>query len=110
MWIGALVGAFIGIVSLLAGLWQWFGETTVTAGVGELRIHSKCLGLSRARTVRLNEIRGFAIEPAMQRGTEVWYYVFVQLRGGGRTNAGSGMDKTEAEWFVAEIRKDLGIA
>jgi hypothetical protein len=22
--------------------------------------------------------------------------------------AGTGMDKTEAEWFVAELRKDLG--
>jgi hypothetical protein len=112
--VGALVGAVFaggfGLLALLASVWLWFAETTVTAATGELRIHSSCLGISRNRAVHTGEIRGFEIKPGMQKGAQVWYDVWLQVAAGGDANAGTGMDKTEAEWFVAELRKDLGIS
>ena len=90
-------------------IWLWFAETTVTAATGELRIHSSCLGISHNRVVHAEEIRGFDIQPGMQKGAEVWYDVWLKLAAGKKANAGTGMEKTEAEWFVAELRKDLGL-
>jgi hypothetical protein len=46
----------------------------------------------------------------MQKGAEVWYGLSLQLAGGNNASIRTGMDKTEAEWFVAELRKDLGLA
>ena len=110
--LGALIGAFlaaaIGIVTVLAAVWLWFAETTVTAGRSGLRIQSSCLGISRTRVVQADEIRGFEIKPGMQRGAEVWYDLWLQVAAGKEANAGTGMDKTEAEWLVGELRKDLG--
>jgi hypothetical protein len=108
--LGALLATLIGLIALAGGIWLWFGETTVTASSGELRIHASCLGLSRTRMVSGGDIRGFDIRLAMQKGADVWYDVWLQLGGGKSVNAGTGMDKTEAEWFVAELRSDLGIA
>jgi hypothetical protein len=102
------VGAF-GLILLLVSVWLWFAETTVTAATGELRIHTTCLGMSHTRTLHAEEIRGFDIKPGMQKGNEVWYDVWLRVPSGRDTNAGTGMDKTEAEWFVAELRKDLGV-
>lgn len=92
------------LIAPAAGIWLWFGETTVTASSGELRIHGSCLGLSRTRTVKAGDIRGFEIKLAMR------YDVCLQLSGGKSVNAGTGMDNTEAEWFVAELRRGLGVA
>jgi len=109
--LGALIGVFlaatIGIVTLLAAAWLWFAETTVTAAANELRIQSSCLGISRRRVVHADEILGFEIKPGMQRGAEVWYDLWLQVATGKDANAGTSMDKTEAEWLVAELRKDL---
>jgi hypothetical protein len=107
--IGVLFAAAIGMVTSLAAVWLWFAETTVTAATGELRIQSSCLGISRTRIVHAEDIRGFEIKPGMQRGAQVWYDLWLQVSGGNNANAGTGMDKTEAEWFVAELRKDLGV-
>jgi hypothetical protein len=111
--LGALIGVFFfgafGILMLVMAAWLWFAETTVTAATGELRIHSSCLGISRTRIVHAEEIRGFEIKPGVQKGAEVWYDLWLQVAGGKDANSGTGMDKTEAEWFVAELRKDLGV-
>jgi hypothetical protein len=106
--LGMLLTAVVGIVTSLMALWLWFAVTTVTATTGQLRIQSSCLGISRTRIVHAEEIRGFEIKPGIQRGAEVWYDLWLQVASGDKANAGTGMDKTEAEWFVAELRKDLG--
>ena len=46
----------------------------------------------------------------MQRGDEVWYDLKLRLANGRSVTAGSGLDKREAEWFLAEIKKDLGVS
>jgi hypothetical protein len=108
--IGVLFAAAIGMMMSFMAVWLWFAETTVTAATGELRIHRSCLGISHARIVHAEDIRGFEIKPGMQKGSEVWYDLWLQVAAGNDANAGTGMDKTEAEWFVAELRKDLGPA
>jgi len=105
----ALAFGFFGLIALWAGVWQWFAETRVTARSRELCIHTSCLGFSRTRVVRAEEIRGFQIKSGMQKGEDVWYDVRLELGAGKTETAGSGMDKTEAEWFVAELRGNLGI-
>ena len=106
---GVLLAGGIGLALLLAGVWLWFGEITVVTLPHGLRIRSSCLGLARTRMIRADEIRGFDIQPAMQKGAEVWYQVELQIVGGGTAICGSGMEKSEAEWLVGEIRKDLKI-
>jgi hypothetical protein len=108
--VGAVFASLIGLLLLIAGVWLLFAETMVTTLSGELRIHSSCLGISHTRILHAAEIRGFDIKPGMQRGTAIWYDVWMRDVAGKSTNAGTGMDKTEAEWFVAEIRKDLGLS
>lgn len=106
---GTLLSAMIGFLGLAVAVWLWFRETTVLAATGELRMHGSCLGVSHTRVVHADQIRGVEIEPGMQKGARVWYDVWVRDAAGTRSNAGTGMDKTEAEWFVAEIRRDLGL-
>jgi hypothetical protein len=108
--IAMLFAGVIGLLTTLMSAWLWFAETTVTAATGELRIHSSCLGISHNRIVHAEDIRGFEIKPGMQKGADVWYDLWLQVAGGKNANAGTGMDKTEAEWFAAELRKDLGLA
>jgi hypothetical protein len=105
---GVLFTAAFGIVMSLMALWLWFAVTTITAATGQLRIQSSCLGISRTCIVHAEDIRGFEIKPGIQRGAEVWYDLWLQVASGDNTNAGTGMDKIEAEWLVAELRKDLG--
>ena len=45
----------------------------------------------------------------MQSGNDVWYDLKVRLVNGRSFTAGSAMLKPEAEWFRAELKKDLGI-
>jgi hypothetical protein len=45
----------------------------------------------------------------MQRGDEVWYDLRARLKNGRRRTICGGMEKSEAEWFLAEIKKDMGI-
>jgi hypothetical protein len=107
---GTLLMSMVGIGLLLASVWLWFGEVTVTASRRELRIQSSCLGLSRTKSLSPEQIRGFEIRPSFQKGAEVWYEVVLQLPGDRSLTCRTGVDKAEAEWFVAEVRKDLGIA
>lgn len=110
MLIGALMRGVLGLLLLGMAVWLWTAETTVTAATHELTIHATCLGIAHTQVIHGEEIRGFEIKPGMQKGGEVWYDVWLQTSNGKSANAGTGMSKTEAEWFVAELRNDLGIA
>jgi hypothetical protein len=105
-----LLAGSIGALLLFGSFWLWFGEITMIAARGELRITNSCLGLSRTRSVPAGEIRGFEIRPGVQQGSQVWYEVEIQLGGNRTVGCHTGIDKTEAEWFIAELRKDLGLA
>lgn len=104
---GVLIGGVIGLVLLVTAIWLWFANTTVTVAAREIRIHSNCLGIAHTQLVHGEDIRGFEINPGMQKGNEVWYDVQLQTVNGKSANAGTGMTKTEAEWFAAELRSDL---
>jgi hypothetical protein len=97
----------LGLAILLWAVRLWFGEVTVIASAGEMRIRSSFLGISRTRRLRADEIRGFEIRPGIQKGSEVWYEVVIRLAGDRTATCPTGIDKSEAEWFVAEIRKEL---
>lgn len=45
----------------------------------------------------------------MKSAENVWSDLRVHLSNGGMVTAGTGMEKAEAQWFVSELKKDLGI-
>ena len=99
----------VGLGLLAFAVWLWFGTITIDAVNRSLRIRSHCLGFSRTRSVNAAEIQKFELYPGMQSGDHVWYDLRIHLHNGAKITAASGMDKSEAEWFVGELKKDLGI-
>lgn len=99
----------VGMGLLAFAAWLWFGTTTIGVVSRSLRIRSRCLGFSRSRTVNAAEIQKFELYPGMQSGDRVWYDLRIHLRTGARITAASAMEKSEAEWFADELKKDLGI-
>jgi len=110
--VGAIPLALSGLVGvgLLAfAVWLWFGTTTIDAVNRSLRIRSRCLGFSRTRSVNSVEIQKCELYPSMQSGDRVWYDLRIHLHNGAKITAASGMEKSEAEWFLGELKKDLGV-
>jgi len=104
-----LVCGAVGLGLLLLALSLWFGQTDINVVSRSLRIRSSCLGFSHSRSVNAAEIKKFEIYPAMQQGDQVWYDLRLRLSNGGMVTAGSGLEKSEAEWFQGELKKDLGL-
>lgn len=103
-----LCGA-VGLGLLLLALSLWFGQTDISVVNRSLRIRSSCLGLSRSRNVNAAEIKKFELYPAMQQGDHAWYDLRLQLSNGRKVTAGTGLEKSEAEWLQSELKKDLGL-
>ena len=82
---------------------------TIDAVNRSLRIRSRCLGFSRTRSVNSVEIQKCELYPSMQSGDRVWYDLRIHLHNGAKITAASGMEKSEAEWFLGELKKDLGV-
>jgi len=104
-----LIGGAIGLPVLAFGIWMGFEQTTVGVLNRSLRIHSSCLGFSRSRIVDAATIRRFELYAGMRSGEKIWYDLKIHLDNGGTVTAGSAMEKAEAEWFLAELKKDLGM-
>jgi hypothetical protein len=105
-----VVAGGLGLLAIGASLWLWFGVTDVLAEGDALHIRYSWLGLERSRVVPKDRIRGFAINPSLQNGKDqVWYDVFVQLADGSQANAGTGLEKADAERFIAAIAHELGV-
>ncbi len=104
-----LLGGLIGLGLLAFGIWMGFGRTTVGVRNRSLRIHSSCLGFSRTRVVEAAAILRMELYAGMRSADRIWYDLKIHIDGGGTVTAGSAMDKGEAEWFVSELKKDLGI-
>ena len=104
-----LLGGLIGFALLAFATWLGFGQTTVSVRNRSLRIHSSCLAFSRTRLVDASAIRGMELYPGMRSADRIWYDLKIHLDGGRTVPAGSAMDKGEAEWFLAELKKDLGL-
>jgi len=104
-----LIGGAAGALLLAFAIWMGFGQTTVGVLNRSLHIRSSCLGFSRSRIVEADNIERFELYSAMRSGDKIWYDLKIHLDNGKTVNAGSAMDKNEAEWFVAELKKDLGI-
>ena len=104
-----LIGGAIGLPVLALGIWMGFGQTTVGVLNRSLRIHSRCLGFSRSQVVDASKIERFELYSGMRSSDKIWYDLKIHLDNGRTVNAGSAMDKNEADWFVAELKKDLGI-
>ena len=104
-----LIGGAIGLPVLAIGIWMGLGRTTVGVLNGTLRIHSSCLGFSRSQVVDASKIERFELYSGMRSGDRIWYDLKIHLDNGRTVNAGSAMEKNEAEWFVAELKKDLGL-
>jgi len=103
------ISGLVGVGLLAFAVWLWFGTTTVDAVNRSLRIRSRCLGFSTTRSVSAAEIEKFELYPGMQSGDHVWYDLRIHLHNGAKITAANSMEKSEAEWFVAELKKDLGI-
>jgi len=104
-----LICGAVGLVLLLVAFSLWLGETDIKVVNRSLRIRSSCLGFSRSRSVNAAEIENFELYPAMQQGDQVWYDLRLHLSNGRTVTAGSGLEKSEAEWFQGELKKDLGM-
>jgi hypothetical protein len=104
-----VISGGVGVGLLAFATWLWFGTTTIDAVNRSLRIRSRCVGFSRTRSVNAAEIQKFELYPGMKSGDRVWYDLRIHLHNGTKITAASGMDKSEAQWFVGELKKDLGI-
>jgi hypothetical protein len=104
-----VISGGVGVGLLAFAMWLWFGSTTIDAVNRSLRIRSRCLGFSRTRSVSAAEIQKFELYPGMQSGDHVWYDLRIHLHNGAKITAASALDKSEAEWFVGELKRDLGI-
>lgn len=104
-----LIGGLIGFGLLAFGIWMWLGQTTVGVINRSLRIRSSCLGFSRTRVVEAAAIRQMELYPGMRSADRIWYDLRIHLDNGNTVTAGSAMEKAEAEWYVGELKKDLGI-
>ena len=104
-----LVSGGIGLGLILIAIGLWFGQTDICVLNCSLRIRSSCLGFSRSSNINAAEIQKFELYPAMQSGDHVWYDLRLHLSNGGNVTAASGLEKSEAEWFLGELKKDLGI-
>lgn len=104
-----LISGGVGLLLILLSLSLWFGQTDINVVNRSLRIRTSFLGFSRSRSVNAAEINKFELYPAMQQGDHVWYDLRLHLSNGGQVTAGSGLEKSEAEWFQDELKKDLGV-
>ena len=104
-----LIGGSIGLFLLAFGIRMGFGRTTVGVSNPSLHIRSSCLGFSRSQVVEASNIQRFELYPGMSSADKIWYDLKIHLVDGGTVNAGSAMEKNEAEWFVAELKKDLAL-
>ncbi|OLE86710.1 MAG: hypothetical protein AUG08_13930 [Acidobacteria bacterium 13_1_20CM_2_55_15] len=99
-----------GILLLAFAVWLWLGTTTIEVLNRELHIRSTCLGLSRSRVIPASTIQDFQLASNLQAGDQVWYDLKLKLADGRSITATSGLEKKEAEWFRAELKKDLGVS
>ena len=99
----------IGLLLLLFSFWLWLGTTTIEVLNRELHIRSGCLGISRSRVIPASTIREFQLDPSVQAGQDILYDLKLKLASGRSAVAAGGMEKREAEWLRAELKKDLGI-
>lgn len=99
----------VGLLLLMFSLWLWVGATTVEVLNRELHIRSTCLGLSRSRVIPASSIQNFRLDPSLQAGQQVWYDLKLTLANGRSVTAGAGLEKKEAEWLRAELKKALVI-
>ena len=104
-----LISGSIGLFLLAFAMRMGFGQTTVGVLNRSLHIRSSCLGFSRSQVVAASNIERFELYSGMRSADKMWYDLKIHLDNGRVVNAGSAMEKTEAEWFVAELKKDLGI-
>jgi hypothetical protein len=95
---------------LAYAVWLWLGTITIEVLNRELHIRSTCLGLSRSRVIPACTIQDFQLVSTLQSGDQVWYDLKLKLADGRSITAASGLEKKEAEWFCAQLKKDLGLA
>ncbi|MSV36174.1 MAG: hypothetical protein EXQ47_11355 [Bryobacterales bacterium] len=86
----------------------WFGTIKVEVINRELHIRSGHLGITRSRVIAASAIQDFVLKSNLQQGDHIWYDLQLKLISGRPVTVGSGLDKQEAEWFRAELKKDLG--
>jgi len=103
------VSGGVGLLLLAFAFWLWFGSSTIEIVRRELHVRSGCFGLSHSRVALAADIRDLELYSGMQQGNDVWYDLKVRLKNGRSFTAGSAMLKPEAEWFRAELKKDLGL-
>jgi hypothetical protein len=104
-----LVMGPLGLLLLSIAFGMWFGATTVEVIRGELHIRTSYLMFSRSRVLRKEDIGSFELHCGIQRGDEVWYDLRARLKTGRKRHIAGGMEKAEAEWFRAEIARDMRI-
>ena len=95
----------IGTLLLAFAVWLWLGTTTIEVLNSALHIRSTCLGLSRSSVIPASTIQDFQLASTLQSGDEVWYDLKLKLADGRSVTAASGLEKKEAEWFRAELKK-----
>jgi hypothetical protein len=104
-----LLGLGVGVLLLALSLWLWLATMTLRTSNGELEVESAFVGFARKKLVPASEIEKFALYPAIRAANQVWYDLRVYLRNGRKITAGSGLEKREAEWLAAELKRNLGL-
>jgi hypothetical protein len=103
------VAGGVGFFLLAFAVWLLLGTTTVEVLNRELHIRSACLGISRSSVILPSAIQDFQLDPSLQVGEQVWYDLKLKFADGRSRTAGAGLEKNEAEWLPAELKKALGL-
>ena len=93
----------IGLLAFWAALWLMFGKLSTETSANGLRVRSSCLVYSRTREATVSQITGFAIEYGQSAG----FRLHVLLKNDRRVTCATGLEKPEALWLAARIRRDL---
>jgi hypothetical protein len=112
-WVAGLIPLVIfgglGLLLLAFAFGLWFGAATVEVIGRDLHVRRTYLLFSSSRVFRKEDIREFELHKGMQRGDEVWYDLRASLVNGRRRTICGGMEKSEAQWFLGEIRRDMAM-
>lgn len=97
---------------LVWGLYSiWFGTTRVIAHQGRIEVTHGPIQFGGPKVVSASDIAEIKTSTGMTAGRTTYFDIQVHRRDGKKITAGSAIrDKLEAEWLVAEMRKNLGLS
>jgi len=93
----------LSLIAFWSAIWLMFGKLSTETSSDGLRVRSSCLVYSRTREAPAGEITRFEIDYGGSSG----FRLHVWLKGNRRVTCATGLEKPEALWMAAWIRRDV---